>query len=472
MFDTLDATLLARFQFAFTVSFHIIFPAFSIGLASYLAVLEGLWLWTKDEVYLALFNFWKTIFALAFGMGVVSGIVMSYQFGTNWSVFSDKAGPVIGPLMGYEVLTAFFLEAGFLGVMLFGLNRVGPKLHFLATCMVAFGTLISATWILAVNSWMQTPAGFGMNDQGQFIPTDWWAVIFNPSFPYRLTHMVLAAYLTTAFVVGAVGAYHLLRGDAPRRSRKMFSMAMWMAAIVAPIQIFAGDLHGLNTLEHQPVKVMAMEGHYQSHPDGAPLILFGIPNSAEQRVDYAIEIPKLSSLILKHDLNAPLAGLDSVPRELHPPVGIVFWSFRIMVAIGFAMLGIGLWSLWCRWRGTLGENRWLHRAAVTMGPAGFVAVLAGWVTTEVGRQPYTIYGHLLTADSISPVDAPAVATSLIAFIIVYFLVFGAGTFYILRLMARLPRDPMPDLQDGPIRTAGITPAPAVANKPGSDHHGA
>ncbi|MDX3926472.1 MAG: cytochrome ubiquinol oxidase subunit I [Shinella sp.] len=472
MFDNLDATLLARFQFAFTVSFHIIFPAFSIGLASYLAVLEGLWLWTKDEVYLALFNFWKTIFALAFGMGVVSGIVMSYQFGTNWAVFSDKAGPVIGPLMGYEVLTAFFLEAGFLGVMLFGLNRVGHKLHFFATCMVAFGTLISATWILAVNSWMQTPAGFAMNDVGQFVPVDWWAIVFNPSFPYRLVHMVLAAYLTTAFVVGGVGAWHLIRNTAPRRARKMFSMAMWMAAIVAPIQIFAGDLHGLNTLEHQPVKVMAMEGHYDSHPDGAPLILLGIPNTDEKRIDYAIQIPKLSSLILKHDLNAPLDGLDTVPDDLHPPVFIVFWSFRIMVAIGFAMLGIGLWSLWCRWRGTLATNGWLHRTAVLMGPAGFVAVLAGWVTTEVGRQPFTVYGHLRTAESISPIDAPAVATSLIAFIIVYFLVFGAGTFYILRLMGRLPRDPQPDLEDGPIRTAGITPAPSVAGKiKGSDRHG-
>ncbi|WPE19007.1 cytochrome ubiquinol oxidase subunit I [Shinella zoogloeoides] len=471
MFETLDATLLARLQFAFTISFHIVFPAFSIGLASYLAVLEGLWLWTKDEVYFALFNFWKTIFALTFGMGVVSGIVMSYQFGTNWSVFADKAGPVVGPLMGYEVLTAFFLEAGFLGVMLFGLNRVGPKLHFFATLMVALGTLISATWILAANSWMQTPAGFSVNAAGQFVPTDWWAVIFNPSFPYRLVHMVLAAYLTTAFVVGGVGALHLLRGDAPKRAGKMFSMAMWMAALVAPIQIFAGDMHGLNTLEHQPAKVMAMEGHFQSHPDGAPLILFGVPNAAEQRVDYAIEIPKLSSLILKHDLNAPLAGLDTVPRDLQPPVAVVFWSFRVMVAIGFAMLGLGLWSLWCRWRGTLGENSWLHRAAVLMGPAGFLAVLAGWVTTEVGRQPYTVYGHLLTADSVAPVDAPAVATSLIAFIIVYFLVFGAGTFYILRLMGRLPRDPLPE-EEGPIRTAGITPAAAVSSKAGSHRHGA
>ncbi|WEX77924.1 cytochrome ubiquinol oxidase subunit I [Sinorhizobium numidicum] len=469
MFEAFDATVLARIQFAFTVSFHIIFPAFSIGLASYLTVLEALWLWKKDEVYLELFNFWKTIFAVAFGMGVVSGIVMSYQFGTNWSVFSDKAGPVIGPLMGYEVLTAFFLEAGFLGIMLFGMNRVGPRLHFLATAMVALGTLISATWILAANSWMQTPAGFSINEAGQFIPADWSAIIFNPSFPYRLTHMVLAAYLTTAFVVGACGAWHLLRKTAPRRAHTMFSMAMWMAAIVAPIQIFAGDLHGLNTLEHQPAKVMAMEGHYQSHEGGAPLILFGVPNPAEKRIEYAVEIPKLSSLILKHDLNAPLAGLDTIPDELHPPVSIIFWSFRVMVAIGFAMLGIGIWSLWCRYRRTLDTNAWLHRTAVLMGPAGFVAVLSGWITTEVGRQPYTIYGQLLTANSISPIEAPAVGFSLVAFIIVYFLVFGAGTFYILRLMGRLPRDPMPELEEGPLRTAGITPGPAHTKLHG-DHH--
>ncbi|TWD54153.1 cytochrome bd-I ubiquinol oxidase subunit 1 apoprotein [Agrobacterium vitis] len=470
MFDNFDAVLLARAQFAFTVSFHIIFPAFSIGLASYLAVLNGLYLWTKKEVYYELFNFWKTIFAVAFGMGVVSGIVMAYQFGTNWSVFSDKAGPVIGPLMGYEVMTAFFLEAGFLGVMLFGRKRVGPLLHFFATFMVAVGTLISATWILAVNSWMQTPAGFGMNDKGQFIPLDWWAVVFNPSFPYRLVHMVLAAYLTTALVVGGVGAWHLLRKTAPRRAGKMFSMAMGMVAVVAPIQIFAGDAHGLNTLEHQPVKIMAMEGHFDSHPDGAPLILFGIPDQQNQRVDYAVQIPKLSSLILKHDLNAPLAGLDTVPRELQPPVAVVFWSFRIMVALGFAMLGLGLFSLWTRYKGTLTTNVWLHRCAVAMGPAGFVAVLAGWVTTEVGRQPYTVYGHLLTAQSHSAIEAPAVATSLILFIIVYFFVFGSGTFYLLRLMARLPRDPTPEIGDAPIRTAGIVPGTATHSVDGG-HHG-
>jgi cytochrome d ubiquinol oxidase subunit I len=463
MFESFDALLLARLQFAFTVSFHFIFPAFSIGLASFLMVLEALWLKTGKGVYANLYRYWLKIFAITFAMGVVSGIVMSYQFGTNWSVFSDKAGPVIGPLMAYEVLTAFFLEAGFLGVMLFGINKVGRKLHFAATCMVALGTFISAFWILSVNSWMQTPTGFEMGANGQFLPgPSWWAIVSNPSFPYRLVHTVIAAYLTTAFVVGAVGAWHLLRDRANPGARKMFSMAMWMAAIVAPIQIFVGDLHGLNTLEHQPAKVMAMEGHYQSHPDGAPLILFGIPNSAKQRVDYAVEIPKASSLILKHDPNAPLDGLDTIAEEDRPPVGIVFWAFRIMVAMGLAMLGLGLWSLAARVRRRLYDWTWLHRAAVLMGPSGFVAVLAGWITTEVGRQPWTIYGLLRTAESATPLDAPAVAASLIAFIIVYFAVFGAGTLYILKLMAKPPEpheDPVP--VHGPVRTAGITPAPAI-----------
>ncbi len=460
--DLFDALTLARIQFAFTVSFHIIFPAFSIGLASYLAVLNGLYLWKKRPVFLDLFNYWKKIFAIAFGMGVVSGIVMSYQFGTNWSVFSDKVGPVLGPLMGYEVLSAFFLEAGFLGVMLFGRERVGPKLHFFATLMVAFGTFMSAFWILSVNSWMHTPAGYAINEAGQFIATDWWAVVFNPSFPYRLVHMLLAAYLTTAFVVGAVGALHLLRDKTNDAARVMFSMAMWMAAIVAPMQILAGDFHGINTLEHQPAKIMAMEGHYQSHPEGAPLILFGIPNPAEKRIDYAIQIPTLSSLILKHDLNAPMAGLDTIPDDKEPPVAIVFWSFRIMVAIGFAMLGLGAWSLWLRYRGQLYDAPLMHRAAILLGPSGFVAVLAGWITTEVGRQPYTVYGLLTTAQSVSPIDAAAVGASLIAFIVVYFALFGAGTFYILRLMNKPPEPHESGLDpDKPIRAGGIMPAPAM-----------
>ena len=456
MFESITAEHLARGQFAFTVAFHIIFPAFSIGLASYLAVLNALWLRTDDHVYRTLFDYWKKIFAVAFGMGVVSGIVMSYQFGTNWAVFSDRTGPVLGPLMAYEVLSAFFLEAGFLGVMLFGRERVGNGLHMFATAMVAFGTLFSATWILSVNSWMQTPQGYGINEAGQFVPEDWWAIIFSPSFPYRLVHMVLAAYLTTAFVVGAVGAWHLLQKRTDPNARRMFSMAMWMAVVVAPIQILAGDAHGLNTLEHQPAKVMAMEGHFQSHPDGAPLILFGMPNMETKTVDYAIEIPKLSSLILKHDLNAPLAGLDTIPRENWPIVPIVFWSFRIMVAIGFTMLGIGLWAVVQRFRGRLFEDHWLHRAAVGMGPMGFVAVLAGWITTEVGRQPFTVYGMLRTSESLSPIAAPAVAASLAAFVVVYFFVFGAGTLYILQMMRHpAAAEARLGLRDGPMRSTAI-----------------
>ena len=463
MLEQVDAVLLARVQFGFTIAMHIIFPAFSIGLASYLAVVEALWLLTGRAVFLDLFKYWLKVFALSFGMGVVSGVVMAYQFGTNWSVFADRTGPVLGPLMAYEVLTAFFLEAGFLGVMLFGMGRVGKGLHFFATAMVAVGTLVSAFWILSVNSWMQTPAGWGTNAAGQFIPLDWWAVVFNPSFPYRLVHMVLAAYLTTALVVGATGAFHLLRGRASEGAGVMFSMAMWMIAATAPLQVVAGDQHGLNTLEHQPAKVAAMEGHYVSHPHGAPLILFGWPDNEAGVVRYAIEVPKLGSLILKHDFNAPLAGLDVVPRKDWPPVPIVFWSFRVMVGLGTLMLLLGLWSLWARWRGRLHESAWLHRFAMAMGPAGFAAVLAGWITTEVGRQPFTVYGLMRTAESASPLAAPAVASSLAAFVVVYVAVFGAGVFYMLRLMRQPPHPGESGPREGePVRAAGITPAPALA----------
>ncbi|WP_340239432.1 cytochrome ubiquinol oxidase subunit I [Sulfitobacter pontiacus] len=457
MLDGFSAETLARVQFAFTVSFHIIFPAFSIGLASYLAVLNGLWIKTRDETYLNLFNYWKKIFAVAFGMGVVSGIVMSYQFGTNWSVFSDKAGPVVGPLMAYEVMSAFFLEAGFLGIMLFGREKVGERLHMFATAMVAIGTLMSATWILAVNSWMQTPQGYSIAANGQFVPEDWLAIIFSPSFPYRLVHMVLAAYLTVAFVVAAVSALHLLRDKTDKESRRAFSMAMWMAVLVTPIQIFAGDMHGINTLEHQPVKVAAMEGHFDSHGDNQPLALFGVPNAETGQLDYAIEVPYLGSLILTHSLNGQIKGLNEFPKSEWPPLTIVFFSFRVMVGIGFAMLGLGLWGAWARWKSKLYDWTWLHRAAVVMGPAGFIAVLAGWITTEVGRQPYTVYGLLRTADSLAPVQAPAVATSLMAFVVVYFFVFGAGTFYVLRMMNKRPATPKLGLRDGPIRSAGLTP---------------
>ena len=407
MFEGWDAVVLARAQFAFTMSFHIVFPAFSIGLASYLAVLEALWLWTGREVFINLFNYWLKIFAIAFGMGVVSGIVMSYQFGTNWSAFSDKTGPVIGPLMAYEVLTAFFLEAGFLGVMLFGLERVGHRLHFFATLMVAIGTLISAFWILSANSWMQTPAGYAINADGQFVAADWFKVIFNPSFPYRLVHMVLAAYLTTALVVGAVGAFHLLRDQHLAGPRVMFSMAMWMATLVAPIQILAGDQHGLNTLEHQPAKVMAMEGHFQSHTDGAPLILFGWPDQTEAKVKYAIEVPKLSSLILKHSLRrAAGRARHRAARKL------AAGADHVLVVPGHGRPRIpddGAWPVQpvdALARQALSMARLLHMFALAMGPAGFIAVLAGWITTEIGRQPFTVYGLLRTADSASPLAAP------------------------------------------------------------------
>ncbi|WP_020594579.1 cytochrome ubiquinol oxidase subunit I [Kiloniella laminariae] len=467
MAELFNAELLARIQFAFTISFHIVFPAFSIGLASYLAVLEGLWLWTGRAIYLGIFQYWLKIFAVVFGMGVVSGIVMSYQFGTNWSVFSDKTGPILGPLMGYEVLSAFFLEAGFLGVMLFGKNKVGKKLHFFATMMVAIGTLFSAFWILSVNSWMQTPAGYGINEAGQFIPLDWFAAVFNPSFPYRLVHMVLAAYLTTAFVVGGVSAWHLLKDRHNEAGRIMFSMAMWMAVLVAPIQIVAGDFHGLNTLEHQPAKIAAMEGHFETRK-GAPLILFGVPNMQDETVDYALEIPKLGSLILTHDLDGEIRGLKEWSREDRPNALIVFWSFRLMVGLGFLMAGLGIWSLYQRCRGKLFDTSLMFRFSVLMAPSGFIAILAGWITTEVGRQPYTVYGLLRTADSLSPIDAPAVAASLLAFIVVYFTVFGVGIVYILRLMGRTPDfETGEEVPDAPLRTASITPLKGLRVKDAS-----
>jgi cytochrome d ubiquinol oxidase subunit I len=458
----MDALTLARAQFAFTVSFHFIFPSFSIGLASYLVVLEALWIRTGSGIYANLYRYWLKIFAVVFGMGVVSGLVLSYEFGTNWSVFSAKAGPIIGPLMAYEVMTAFFLEAGFLGVMLFGIKKVGKRVHFFATCMVALGTLLSATWIISANSWMHTPSGFAINQNGQFVPAgSWWPIIFNPSFPYRLVHTVLGTFLTTALVVSGVNAWHLLKDKGNLGARKAFSMATGMIALVAPLQILAGDTQGLNTLKYQPAKVLAMEGDFERSPSGAPLILFGLPSNSDAKVHYKIEIPKMGSLILRHDPNAALPGLEDFPRDRWPPTPIIFWSFRIMVGLGLAIFGFGLCSLVARLRGRLFDWRWLHRIALVLAPAGFVAVIAGWVTTEVGRQPFTIYGLLLTADSHSPIAAPAVATSLLAFIVIYFVVFGAGIFYLLRLMAAPPQAHEAEPPQLPLRAAGITPAPAV-----------
>jgi cytochrome d ubiquinol oxidase subunit I len=465
----IDAFHLARAQFGFTVAFHIVFPAFSIGLASFLMVLEALWLRTGKQVYLDLFKYWIKIFSIGFAMGVVSGLVMSYQFGTNWSQYSDKAGPVIGPVMAYEVLTAFFLEAGFLGVMLFGMERVGRKLHMFATCMVAGGTFLSAFWILSVNSWMQTPAGFGIGPDGRMFPTDYWQVIFNPSVFVRVPHMVLASYLIVAFIVGGVGAWHMLRGNATPAVKKMFSMAMWMAAIVAPLQIGMGDIHGLNTLKHQPMKIAAMEGDWEpSGPDGAPLILFGLPDMKREKTLYKIEIPHLSSLILTHTWNGRVPGLKEVPAADRPYSPVVFWTFRVMVGIGFAMFGLGAFSLLARWQGTLYTNRWLHRLALVMAPAPIVAMLCGWMTTEIGRQPYTVYGVLRTIDSVSPIALPGIAISLAIFAVVYFIVFGAGIMVILRMMAKPPITGETGLDpDKPIRSAGIHPGLVGDVPPGS-----
>ena len=460
--DWSDPLSLARVQFGFTISFHIIFPAFSIGLASFLAYTEALWLRTGNAVHLAVFDYWKKIFAVVFGMGVVSGLVMSYQFGTNWSVFADKTGPVLGPLMGYEVLSAFFLEAGFLGVMLFGLKRVGKTLHFFATLMVAVGTLFSAFWILAANSWMHTPAGYAINGAGQFVPADWWAMIFNPSFPYRFVHMVLAAYLTTALVVSAVAARHLLRDRSNAVARVMLSSGLIMVSITAPLQLLAGDLHGINTLRHQPAKIAAMEGHFETRA-GAPLILFGVPDMEREITRYAVEIPRLGSLILTHDPDGVIKGLKEWPRSERPNAAIVFTSFRVMVGLGMLMVGLALWSTVWRLRRRLYDSRPLLYAALLMGPTGFVAVLCGWITTEVGRQPYTVYGLLRTVDSASPVGAAAVGASLAAYFVVYLAIFAAGCYYILRLMAKTPTCDSGDtaLAGMPVRAAGITPAPAL-----------
>jgi len=453
---------LARAQFAFVVVWHFLFPAFTIGLASFLAVLEALWLVTKRSVYLDVFQYWLRIFAIAFAMGVVSGVVMSYQFGTNWSVFSDKVGPVIGPFLGYEVLTAFFLEAGFLGVMLFGLRRVGPRLHFAATCLVAIGTLISTFWILAANSWMQTPAGFTRTLDGRFLPVSWMAAIFNPSFPYRYMHTVVAAYLTTALVVGSIGAFHLLKNRLNPRARLMFSMAMWMAAIIGPLQIGLGDLQGVNSFKYQPAKVAAMEGAFDTER-GAPSVLIGWPDAAAAQTRFAIAIPKLASLYLTHDINGEVRGLKAWPRADWPTnIPLVFFAFRAMVGLGLLIMAFGLTSLVLRLRHRLFDTRWLHWWAVAMGPAGFLAVTAGWITTEAGRQPFTVYGLLRTAESVGPVAAPGVAFSLLAFVVVYTVVFGAGISYLLYLFRQTPEPhESGPLADPPFSAGGILP-PNVA----------
>ncbi|CAM5191425.1 cytochrome ubiquinol oxidase subunit I [Oligella ureolytica] len=435
---SISALDLARIQFGFTISFHIVFPAITIGLASYLAVLEGLWLWKRNEIYKTLYHFWSKIFAVNFAMGVVSGLVMAYQFGTNWSYYSEFAGSITGPLLTYEVLTAFFLEAGFLGVMLFGWNRVGPRLHYFATLMVALGTLISATWIIASNSWMHTPQGHEIIN-GVVVPVDWLAVIFNPSFPYRLLHMVMAAFLSTALFVGASGAWHLLKGNRRVEIKKMFSMAMWSLLILAPLQATIGDFHGLNTLKYQPAKLAAMEGHWENTPgESVPLILFGIPDMEAETTRYKVEIPALGSLILTHSLDGQYPGLKEFAPEDRPNAAIVFWTFRVMVGLGLLMIALAVWSAWAHWRRRSYCSKPLLRFALWMGPSGLIALLAGWYTTEIGRQPWIIQGLMRTSDAVSDHSALSMSVILVVLIIVYMGIFGMGISYMLKLVARGP----------------------------------
>ncbi|MDP1739377.1 MAG: cytochrome ubiquinol oxidase subunit I [Caulobacter sp.] len=455
-----DAVLLARLQFAFTIAFHIIFPSFTIGLASFLAVLEGLWLSTRRAVFRNLYLFWVKIFALSFGMGVVSGVVMSYELGTNWAEFSKMASPVIGPLLAFEVLTAFFLEASFLGVMLFGWRRVGPRLHFLATVLVAVGTLVSAFWIISANSWMQHPTGYEQLANGSLRAVDWMAVIFSPTFPSRLAHMTLAAYLTTALVVGAASAWILLKDRAQTESRMALRMAISMFAIVAPLQLLAGHESGRMALEHQPLKTAAIEAIWESGPD-QPQSLVGLPDRDAGRTHFEIAIPGVGNLIQGVPKTRPIQGLDAFPRADWPVVGLVYWSFRVMVGLGLAMIALGVWGVWLIVRTRLEESTWYLRAAVAMGPAGFVAVIAGWIVAEVGRQPWTIYGVLRTADSASPVGAGQVTVSLLAFMVIYAVVFSAGAVYILRLIGVGPATE-PELPHGEGRAPGTALAAARA----------
>jgi cytochrome bd ubiquinol oxidase subunit I len=437
--------LLSRLQWAWVIAWHILLPAFTVGLSAYIAVLEGLYFFTGRDIWFRISGFWTRIFGVSFGMGVVSGIIMPFQFGTNWSRFSDAAGDVISPLLAYEGLMAFFLEASFLGVLLFGRRLVPPWAHFFAAFMVAFGTLLSSFWILTANSWMQTPAGYKLVD-GRFEPVDWFAIVFSPSFPYRFMHNVNAFYITTAFVVMGVGAWLIRRERAVEDARMMVRMALDLLIIIVPLQIFLGDLHGLNTLEHQPAKIAAIEGRYDT-AQPTPLTLFGIPDDAAATMRYAIEIPVLGSLVLTHSWNGTIKGLKEWPADQRPPVAPPFFAFRVMVGIGVIMLLVAIAGQWLRLRGRLWDTLWFLRLCQWTAPLGFIAVIAGWVTTEVGRQPWTVYGLMRTADSVSPsLSGTDVIWSLALYVVVYLIMFPTGIAFMAGLVRRGPREPEPQPQ--------------------------
>jgi len=443
----LDPVLLSRMQFAFVVAFHAIFPVFTIGLASYIAVLEGIFYRTANPDWERLAMFWTKVFAVVFGMGVVSGIVMSFQFGTNWSNFAQAAANFIGPVLSYEVITAFFLEAAFLGVLLFGRDKVPPGTHLFAAVMVALGTFVSSFWILATNSWMHTPDGV-MYFSGMYQVTSWTEAIFSPSFPYRFGHFALASFLTGGFVVAGVSAYYLVNNRAVNANKKALSMCMWMLLVATPAQLVIGDMHGLNTLEHQPTKVAAMEGNWERQ-SGAPLLLFAIPDQANQTNHFEVGIPGMASYLLKHDFEGEVPGVSEVARDKQPPVAIVFWSFRIMVGLGVLMIAFAAVGLVLRMRGTLYSNRYFLHGLRAMAIAPFVAVLAGFITTEVGRAPWLIYGQMTHAEGVTPSLTGGMALlTLIGYMAVYGVIFVAGLYYITQVVrAGLEGEVTADVED-------------------------
>jgi cytochrome d ubiquinol oxidase subunit I len=454
-----DAIMLARIQFAFTVTFHIIFPSFSIGLASFIATLLVRWRMTGEERFHRLARFWTKIFAVSFAMGVVSGIVLSYQFGTNWSRFSVMAGNVVGPLIGYEVLTAFFLEATFLGIMLFGWRRVSPNLHVLSAILVAIGTSLSAFWILAANSWMQTPAGYEMKD-GIAYPVSWIAAIFNPSFPYRFAHMFMAAFLTTSLVVLSVGARYLVAGRFVEESKSMIRMGLGMVAILAPLQLLIGDQHGLNTAEYQPAKLAAMEAHWEGDKP-ADLVLFALPDAKAETNHLELSIPHLGSLIITHDPNGLFKGLKDFKPEDRPPLLPIFFAFRVMVGLGLLMIAIGAVGAFLWWRRKLFDATWFLRPITNAWPLGFIAIVAGWWVTETGRQPYLVYGLLRTVDAASPVAFSAVLFTLILFVLIYSSVFSMGILYINKLIEKGPEGKAISPDADPDESVGLRPLAAA-----------
>lgn len=456
-----DPVFLSRFQFAWVIGWHILLPAFTVGAACFIAMLEGLHFATGREVYRRISVFWIKIFAITFGMGVVTGVVMPFQFGTNWSRYSAATANVLSPLFAYEGLMAFFLESAFLGVLLFGRKLVPPWAYFIAASMVALGTLFSSFWILAANSWMQTPAGYQIVD-GQFFPTNWLEVIFNPSFPYRLTHTVCGFFVTTGFVVLGVGAYFIRRGRFVEEGRIMLSMTLWLLTVLVPLQMFLGDQHGLNTREHQPAKLAAIEARWET-AQRVPLTLFAIPDDETESNAYALDVPWLGSLVLTHSLDGEVKGLKDFPVDQRPPVPIPFFAFRAMVGFAIIMLGLVIFGGWLRWQGRLYDNVLFLRACQIIAPIGFFAVISGWLVTEVGRQPWTVYGLMRTADSVTPsLTAFDVTLSILGYALVYLLIYPTGLLLILRVVRRGPAGdeegasegaPLPD--HAPAETVGL-----------------